>query len=119
MQKREKAGGTKGQIWAAKTAARRVGDKENWRNYVREIIMVDTGYHGMQAEKFVYKNPEAARVNDTTLQQAGQQTTVSVVNQSTTQNISTASSSSKQNNVGQTQQSIPISNTHGAAPASV
>ena len=53
------------------------------------------------------------------LQQAGQQSTVSVVNQSNTQNISTASSSSNQNNVGQTQQSIPISNTHGAAPRSV
>jgi len=58
-------------------------------------------------------------INESTLQQAGQQTTVTVVNQSNTQNISTASSSSKQNNVGQTQQSIPISNTHGAAPASV
>ena len=53
------------------------------------------------------------------LQQAGQQTTVTVVNQSNTQNISTASSSSNQANVGQTQQSIPISNTHGAAPRSV
>jgi hypothetical protein len=58
-------------------------------------------------------------INESTLQQAGQQSTVSVVNQSNTQNISTASSSSNQNNVGQTQQSIPISNTHGAAPRSV
>ena len=54
--------------------------------------------------------------NDATLQQAGQQTTVREVNQSSTENVSTASSTSKQNNVGQTQQSIPISNTHGAAP---
>ena len=58
-------------------------------------------------------------INESALQQAGQQSTVSVVNQSNTQNISTASSSSKQNNVGQTQQSIPISNTHGAAPRAV
>ena len=57
--------------------------------------------------------------SESALQQAGQQSTVSVVNQSNTQNISTASSSSNQANVGQTQQSIPISNRFGAAPRSV
>ena len=56
-------------------------------------------------------------VNDTQLQQAGQQGTVTVVNESTTVNSSTASSQSQQNNVGQTQQSIPITNIHGAAPS--
>ena len=53
------------------------------------------------------------------LQQAGQQPTVSVVNHSKTTNASTASSSSNQANVGQPQQSIPITNRHGAAPASI
>ena len=58
-------------------------------------------------------------VNQKALQDAGQQSTITVVNESTTQNISSASSSSKQNNVGQTQQSIPISNIHGGVPRSV
>ena len=57
--------------------------------------------------------------NDKVVQQAGQQGTVSVVNQSNTTNSSSASSTSNQKNIGQTQQSIPISNRHGAAPASV
>jgi len=52
-------------------------------------------------------------INDSTLQQAGQQSTVTVVNQATTQNVSTASSTSKQNNVGQAAASaMPISNRH-------
>ena len=55
--------------------------------------------------------------NESTLQQSGQQSTVSVVNHTNTTNVSTASSTSKQNNVGQTQQSIPITNSHGAAPS--
>ena len=58
-------------------------------------------------------------INDSTLQQAGQQSTVTVINQSTVQNVSTASSSSKENNVGQYgKQSIPISN-RDPAPRSV
>ena len=61
----------------------------------------------------------AGKGPDATLQQAGQQSVITVVNQTNTQNVSTASSSSNQANVGQTQQSIPISNRHGAAPASV
>ena len=113
MQKREAAGGTKGQIWAAKTEAKRAGDSENWKNYIRETVMVDTGHHAMMKESFQYKNPEAPR-NDTALQQAGQMSTVVVTNQTNVQNISTASSTSNQKSVGSTQQSIPITNMNPA-----
>ena len=84
--------------------------------YIGREMSLKLENSAMQSEIMSMMSPPPT---DTTLQQAGQQGTVTVVNHSNTQNISTASSTSKQANVGQTQQSIPISNRHGAAPASI
>jgi len=67
----------------------------------------------MQSEIMSMMSPPPA---DTTLQKTGQMGTVRVVNQTQTQNISTASSSSKQNNIGQNKTTFTLTNTHGAAP---
>ena len=88
-----------------------MGDSSGWKK-TRINELVRTSYLDTMIGS-------AGKGPDATLQQAGQQSTVTVMNQTSVTNASSASSSSNQSNVGQTQQSIPISNTHGAAPRSV
>jgi hypothetical protein len=92
-------------------------DEDNERSYADEVKGTTSTYGKYTAQPRMQNLPPS--IPDTTLQQAGQVPVIKIVNQSNTVNSSTASSSSKQNSVGQTQQSIPISNMHGAAPASV
>tara|TARA_Y100000034_G_C6858693_1_gene390544 strand:+ start:1 stop:1365 length:1365 start_codon:yes stop_codon:yes gene_type:complete len=119
MQKREAAGGTKGQIWQAKTMAKRAGDSENWKNYIMETVMVDTGIHGKMKETL----PKATANVQTggnqvqlgmTIVGAGRVGSKTITVQT---NVDTSSTwSSRSGSTQTTQQGFSINNNHTQPP---